>query len=58
MNDKIALVHPYRHHCYHSMEGILQYSNNAVALLGYFDKNDVLDRMIEANAMNKLTGEE
>lgn len=56
MNDRIALVHPYRHHCYHSMEGILQYSNNAVALLGYFDKNDVLDRVVRHTSAAKKIG--
>lgn len=43
---KVTIVHPYRHHAYESLKGILAYDQNAVGLFGYFYQNDIVDKII------------
>lgn len=44
--NKIVLVHPIKHHAYSVMRGIVKVSDKSIALLGYYYRNDFVDRIL------------
>lgn len=43
---KVAVIHPLRHHVYHSMEGVVQSGVDVVGLFGYFNRGDCIDKFL------------
>lgn len=54
---KVLLVHPLRHHAYHSLKGIVDYSAYSKGFFGYYNKGDLLDVFVNKSPFSvKLSG--
>lgn len=54
---KTALVHPYKHHAYHSLIGMQKYSADAIGFFGFYKKDDLIDKLLKHTSLNsKLSG--
>ena len=51
---KVAVVHPLKHHVYHSMAGAMRSGAEVIGLFGYYDKNDIIDRLIKKTKYKSL----
>lgn len=49
---KIAIIHPFKHHAYNSMAGIIKSGADVIGLMGFYNNGDVLDRLL-ANSKYK-----
>lgn len=51
---KVALIHPLKHHAYHSLNGIKAYEKDVVGLFGYFKENDIIDRLVSLTSKKEF----
>lgn len=50
---KVAVIHPLKHHVYYSMAGVMESGAEVVGLFGYYDKNDLLDKIVKKTKWKK-----
>ena len=50
---RIAVIHPLKHHVYYSMAGVIESGAEVIGLFGYYDKNDLLDKIVRKSKWKK-----
>ena len=50
---RVAVIHPLKHHVYYSMAGVIESGAEVVGLFGYYDKNDLLDKIVRKTKWKK-----
>jgi len=53
---RILLIHPYRHHSFHSLKGIMEYSDDSYGVYGYYSSGDIFDRLVSLTPANPKRG--
>ena len=51
---KVAFVHPLKHHIFYSMAGAMEGNIDVVGLFGYYNKNDILDKVLKNTKYGSL----
>lgn len=51
---KVALIHPLKHHAFSVMRGIKDYNPESIALFGFYNKGDFIDRLLEKTSYAAL----
>ena len=49
----VAVIHPLKHHAYYSMAGVMESGENVIGLFGYYDKGDLLDKLVSRTKWKK-----
>lgn len=51
---KIAVVHPYKHHVYNSMAGVIDSGAEVIGMLGYYNNDDIIDKIMNKTKYKEL----
>lgn len=50
---RVAVIHPLKHHAYYSMAGVIESGAEVLGLFGYYDNDDVIDRIVRKTKYKK-----
>lgn len=50
---RVAVIHPLKHHAYYSMAGVIESGAEVLGLFGYYDNDDIIDRIVRKTKYKK-----